>query len=778
MHPPLDDPTMPYHSTAYLLGALRAHGVAQASIRDINIEFVSWSLEPDRIRAFYREVDVRKAAFLRCDRMTMAEQDEYWHLCGSVRQNPTRIAAAAQEMRMPEAFLDYERYQINVACIRDYFSLLGALSYPAGINDFRHTSNGKFSLYNLNDLFDNRLSERTVYPFAQFFDQQLVFDAELQNAECLGLSIVYDHQLMHAMWFARRLKTLWPEKFIIIGGTAISQYYKHLSNKQNMKRFFDACDVIVVGEGETAICNIADCKGKIESLSESPNTITYSRDSDTLYLPQKIHYENVAKLPAPIYSHLWDLYLAPYRGINYSPTRGCYWNRCTFCDYGLNDTKPTSPWRERPVDLVVADLKESAAKEGVKYVYFAVDVIAPGYLERIADAVVAAGLDIRWSAELRMEKIFAEDRCKALARSGCVCVSFGMESGNQRVLDLIDKGTKVEFMGQTMKNFSNAGIAVQLMAFQGFPTETSSERQATIRFVEEHRDHWSTGWLGTFRLTGSALVAKDPGKFGIELIHIKGVDCGKTLAYNSTTSDGTDHGSSDLIAEGFEAWFHRNGGLFPRVHGRPWAGGTDALHSIIYYDKYGRWFFRDNPLRDAPSTWHEVSDLNDMKIHLKACLLSSNFDLSTICANRNLFSARLSELAALHTEATFSLFQEWQAKIPPIMRETSLTYWSVSSSNCIRLDAELYTWLQMTSERKTSLGSFLESMPARERIRFAEFLRRIEAIGVIQLDRANIDLDAMQVVVPGVDCCAENRSGRAILGLRGSVVIQDSHLVK
>ena len=50
-----------------------------------------------------------------------------------------------------------------------------------------------------------------------------------------------------------------------------------------------------------------------------------------------------------------------------------------------------------------------------------------------------------------MEKVFTAERCQKLKRAGCQCISFGMESGNQRVLDLIDKGTKVEFMAKTIK---------------------------------------------------------------------------------------------------------------------------------------------------------------------------------------------------------------------------------------------------------------------------------------------------------------------------------------
>src|SRR6202034_1122851 len=228
-----------------------------------------------------------------------------------------------------------------------------------------------------------------------------------------------------------------------------------------------------------------------------------------------VRYENVTTLGRPVYDHPWDLYLSPERGINYSPTRGCYWNRCTFCDYGLNTDSPTSPWRERKISDVVADLSQAQQKHGIEYVSFAVDVMAPGYLERLSDAMVAANLNLRWSAELRLEKIFSGERCRKMAQSGCVCVSFGMESGNQRILDLIDKGTKVGFMSETMRNFSNARIAVQLMAFSDFPTETPEEKAETVRFIKENQDHWSTGGVRSFLLTCTSSIANNPKKLGL-----------------------------------------------------------------------------------------------------------------------------------------------------------------------------------------------------------------------------------------------------------------------
>jgi hypothetical protein len=54
-HPPLDDPTLPYHSTAYLAGHLVHNGFTDVVTRDINIEFVNWTFEADVLHAFYDE---------------------------------------------------------------------------------------------------------------------------------------------------------------------------------------------------------------------------------------------------------------------------------------------------------------------------------------------------------------------------------------------------------------------------------------------------------------------------------------------------------------------------------------------------------------------------------------------------------------------------------------------------------------------------------------------------------------------------------------------------
>ena len=67
-----------------------------------------------------------------------------------------------------------------------------------------------------------------------------------------------------------------------------------------------------------------------------------------------------------------------------------------------------------------------------------------------------------------------------------MAISVGFESGNQRVLDLIDKGTRPAQVEQTIVAMNNAGVAVQIMGFTGFPTETRAEAQDSVDFLVDN----------------------------------------------------------------------------------------------------------------------------------------------------------------------------------------------------------------------------------------------------------------------------------------------------
>jgi anaerobic magnesium-protoporphyrin IX monomethyl ester cyclase len=731
IHPPLDDPTLPYHSTSYLRGHLEHNGFRDVSTRDLNVEFVNYCLDDGVSGQFEDEIRSRLSAFAGAGALEFSEQEEFYSLWSSERTDPGELRKAVSTLRSREMFTGFSAYQDSIQTLRRHFRWLSGLCYPSEVWDFNFRSRGRYSIYHLNDLFDEELNRRICYPLERFFFDRCVGDADLESSRCIGISIVYDHQMLPALHLARLVKRQWPDKLVLLGGTAISQCYKYLKDKSMLKRFFGVCDGIVVGEGETAICEIANSDGNLSNGKPIPNLITYDSSTDSLRLPAVIHYEHVASLGAPVYAAPWDLYLSPERGINYSPTRGCYWNRCTFCDYGLNTDKPTSPWRERPVDKVIEDLARITREQGVRYVYFAVDVMAPGYLERLCDGIRESRLDIRWAAELRMEKIFSKERCRKLAESGCVAISFGMESGNQRVLDLIDKGTKVAYMGETMKNFSEQGIAVQLMAFTHFPTETDAERKETETFLEVNKENWSSGGLGKFVLTGTALVAKNPEKFNLTLIEPRNADIVRALAFEMNEQTELQM----VSAEEGDSSFEEGGGLFPSVYGRPWAGGTDALHSLIYYDTYGRNFFKEHTLQPpAPRLQAASTEVaRDSCITVHGTLAECNFDVARIVGGRTEHGNHIRKIQQGAIEPTYGDFMKWQQTIPRTDRSERPSYWILQDGKCLKIDRRVYSLLQQATVTNQGIGELLASCNVDIREALLRYLLKLESKGYVSL---------------------------------------------
>ena len=727
IHPPLDDPTIPYHSLAYLAGHLKHNGFNDFTVRDVNIEFVNYCFEPENINSFYEEGEERLVDLAKLDSLNFYEQESYISLWSHKRVSEAALREAVRGLREREAFLDYRNYQKSVDVILEYFAFLGMLSYPSEFEHFRQMSRAKFSIYHLDDLLSTKLNADICRLFGRFFDERLTRDPVFMETDCFGISMVYDHQLMHAIYLARALKERWPDKRIIFGGTAISQLFKYLKDKTQIRRFFTLCDAIIAGEGETAICEIAAIGKDFPRKAEVANLITYDSTRAEVVFPKRTHYEDLKSLGRPLYDYPWDLYLAPARGINYAPTRGCYWNRCTFCDYGLNTEMPTSPWRERKIEQVIQDLRQTCEEHGVKYVYFAVDVMAPSYIERLSDAILDAGLDIRWSAEMRMEKIFLPERCRKMAKSGCVCISFGMESGNQRILDLIDKGTRINYMAATMKNFSAAGVAVQLMAFTDFPTETPEEKKETFDFVQDNKDYWSTGGMGAFLLTGTSIIARDPQKFGIRLIETEDADVARAIAYKLDKE--TDR--KVLLTEESDASFDEDGGIFPRVLGRPWAGGTDSLHTMIYYDAYNQTFFKEHRISD-PATNKPESDEELLRsmISVPGKLSESCLDIGKMISHRKAYLEHIEKLLLVPIEPTYARFCRWQAGVEEVVKG-ELSFWIVNDTKSARLDKLVYRFLSLAVEEQLTLDEMLSNVKPQLKERLLAYFKDLGESGLL-----------------------------------------------
>ncbi|HLI09450.1 MAG TPA: radical SAM protein [Ktedonobacteraceae bacterium] len=578
---PLTDPTVPYHSISYLVGSTSSAGYTNFSCLDANIEALNYLARKEHLASLLSYCEEIRTQLEKKGRLTRWEQILYRYALGGVGLTPETASRAIEIMKAPERFYEYGTYRQAVMAIIRWLNLLSVQGFPGQFNGFSLLPSSIGNLASIDDLTNPSYLNRLINPFSTYFNGPFTELLLSSPWNLVGLSVNYASQLPFAIFMSRLIRKHCPHSIICMGGTEISDDIKFMHDPTRIWELFPDCDALVVGEGETALIEILDAIAREEPLPEQRPGILLPGAPEALRQPQ-VRYENLSTLADPRYD-IWDWsqYWIPEPVVLYSPTRGCYWNKCTFCDYGLNTTSPTSPSRVRPLERAIQEIQNLT--RFARTVYFSVDAIAPSYLRKLSRAIQENNISIRWGAELRLERTFMKDLAYELKKAGCVAISFGYESGSQRVLNLINKGINLQQVPGVLQELSNAGIGVQMMGFIGFPGETPEEAYDTFEFLRQHRDYWTLAGIGNFVLTRGSIVAKRFQDFGIQQIHAySGDDIARELYWidnNGQTRLFGDMRNPDIddIAKVAK----------PFVDDRPFVGGIDSSHSMLYFSKYG-----------------------------------------------------------------------------------------------------------------------------------------------------------------------------------------------
>jgi radical SAM superfamily enzyme YgiQ (UPF0313 family) len=197
----------------------------------------------------------------------------------------------------------------------------------------------------------------------------------------------------------------------------------------------------------------------------------------------------VDDLPLPA----WDLIdLDRYREIwtrrhgrfalNLVTTRGCPYH-CNWC------AKPIwgQRYNARSPEHVVEELLWLKSLADFDHIWFMDDIfgLKPRWISRFADRLAEAKIDIRFKCLSRPDLLLREGEATALARAGCDIVWMGAESGSQRILDAMDKGTTVEMIVDACSALRAERIRVGLFIQFGYPGETRSDIAATIQLIRK-----------------------------------------------------------------------------------------------------------------------------------------------------------------------------------------------------------------------------------------------------------------------------------------------------
>jgi radical SAM superfamily enzyme YgiQ (UPF0313 family) len=173
---------------------------------------------------------------------------------------------------------------------------------------------------------------------------------------------------------------------------------------------------------------------------------------------------------------------------------------------------------------------------GVKNFYFVDEMLAPGYFVKLSEAIKKAELDISYFALSKPNSTFTPKVFEAMASSGCRYIMWGLESGNQRVVDLMGKGTNVTEIPEILANAFKAGIHNHIYMICGFPTETREEFQDTLDFLRDNAENIHVVHRSLFALEIGSPIYKDLETFGVtETWVLQETPLGPRLGYRTSS---------------------------------------------------------------------------------------------------------------------------------------------------------------------------------------------------------------------------------------------------
>ncbi len=502
---PMADLTAPPLGIGQLKGYLSDKDSQKVKLFDAGLDFFYDCISQEKLNKSYEYL----AGFLE-DKSNFEKEPDKYRFFFECRIDAEYVKAnvvdAVEKLKQRSTYKEWESYRKNVSIIEHALKLFSIPYYPTVVAYQKIVFPG--SEYSFSDV-TTLSADRRYNPLCSFFEeniQKYISD----RTSYVGISISYSQQLIAAFALANVIRMQSKQIKIVAGGSFFSSFRSEPEKYDLLTGYFDA---VIPDEGEEVwsqiakkgtMENIAGCwikKGKhfIDSGRKTKKIIRKCPDFDDFDL---------------------DRYLTYKRVLPYALSSGCYWGKCTFCSYHAYKSQciERRPFHEMHKN-VIKDLKLLNRKYKADCFFFVDEAIPPIVAYHLAKEIQEKQYGFHWFGEMRFEQIIKEDRFACyLKQGGCELVLWGLESGNDRVLRIMKKGTTRTLIQEILQNFRKAQIRSMPMFFVGFPTETEEEANDTIRLLKENKKNIQYLGAGAFMLLKGCPVHKNPSEY---FIHIK-----------------------------------------------------------------------------------------------------------------------------------------------------------------------------------------------------------------------------------------------------------------
>lgn len=445
IYPPVAKSCEPPAGIARLAGALNRHGIKH-TVLDANIEGLFYLMEHPRSKPDTKSDRWTLRAFRNLSKNISALKD---------RNTYNSID------RYRRAVSDVNRvFEKSAECHRVTLSL-------------SNYSDAKLSPLKSTDLL-KAAEQPELNPFYPYFEQRLTGLVERERPSIVGFSLTYLSQALCTFAMLGFLRKRFPELILVCGGGLVTSWMKGLAWNNP---FAGLADHFIAGPGEPTLLALAG----IHDSAQEHCTPDYS--------------------PFPLNDYLSPGVILPFSG-----SSGCFWNKCSFCP----EKAEGNPYAPVQPAIAAEDISLLAGKMKPSLIHLLDNSISTALMKALIANPPGAPQKALWYGFARVSEELADiDFCMALKRSGCVMLKLGLESGDQDVLDRMQKGIDLKTTSQALKALKRAGIATYIYLLFGTPAETFEGAGKTLDFTVKHSNEIGFLNLALFNMPVGGAEARE-----------------------------------------------------------------------------------------------------------------------------------------------------------------------------------------------------------------------------------------------------------------------------
>ncbi len=246
-------------------------------------------------------------------------------------------------------------------------------------------------------------------------------------------------------------------------------------------------DFVVIGEGEITLKELIVKIDKGETDFNNVDGLAYKEKGQITRTGARHIVKELDFFPMPAwdlidvqsYKKIW-MENHGYFSLNIATTRGCPF-KCNWCAKPIYGNR----YNSRSPQKVAEEIELLLTKYQPQHFWMCDDIfgLKPGWVQQFRDAVRANGLKFKYKIQSRVDLLLQEDTIAALAESGAETVWVGAESGSQKILDAMDKGTTIAQIYEATKILRKNGIRPAFFLQFGYLGEEKEDIEKTINMV-------------------------------------------------------------------------------------------------------------------------------------------------------------------------------------------------------------------------------------------------------------------------------------------------------